>query len=151
MSTTSAISRSISPLALGLFAAGSFFALSALVFLSPFVLSSNAIQNDVYMSNLFLSPPLLAIGGALCLGSWLIAKGLGRLLGWWEAVVLAVVGGGMLAVLYNPVGGHYSSFGPNLVNWPPYLNGPMLGVEVGLGLAVFLAGLLWGQAMARHL
>src|SRR5579859_5475005 len=109
MGSTSAIPRSLSPFALALLAAGGLLVLSALVFLSPFALSPNAIQNDVYMGNLFLSPPLLVVGSALCVGSSLLARAQGRSLGWWQALLLAGVGGGLVALLYGSVGGHYSS------------------------------------------
>jgi hypothetical protein len=140
--------RSVSPAALALLATGGFIVLSALIFLFPFALSPNAIQNDVYMANLFIGAPLLVIGGMLSAASFLFARGQVRLQGWRQALLLSAAGGGLLALLYVFLGGRYSSVGPP-ANWPPYLNEPMLGVTLGLGLAVFITGWIWGQSVVR--
>lgn len=149
MAATSTMQREISPVALGMLAAGGFIVLSAVIFLSPFVLSPYAIQNDVYMANLFIGPPVLVVGGVLVLIGLLVAHFQRRATAWGPALLLIVVAGGLLAVLYALAGGHYVSYGPP-TSWPRYLNEPAMGLTVALSLAVFVAGWIWGWRMGRQ-
>jgi hypothetical protein len=114
-----------------------------LIVLSRFALSLYAIQNDVYMGNLFIGVPLLVVGGILVLASAVVARLQAREVSWTAGLVLAAVAGGLLALLYALFGGHYVSVGPP-PNWPPYLNGTMMIVIPVLDLAVFGAGWVWG-------
>lgn len=119
------------------------------VFFLPFFLSPSAIQNDVYMSNLFLAPPfaagglvLLFVGLVLFLRSAAAQRMRGRGL-WARTMLLALLGAGIVAVASFLVGGHYESFPPGSVYWPPYLNGWELAVTAVVGAAVTVAGWLW--------
>jgi hypothetical protein len=149
MATTSTTRRSTSPVALALLATGGFTMLSAAILLSSFALSPYAIQNDVYLGNLFIGPPLLVIGSLLFVASLLIARIHGRSMAWGQGLLLALAGSSLEGLLYMLVGGHYYSVGPPS-NWPPYLNESMMGITLGLGLAVFLIGWVWGALMARQ-
>lgn len=149
MATTSMTRRGVSPVVLASLATGGYLVLAALIVLSPFVLSPYAIQNDVYMGNLFIGPPLLVIGGILCVVSLLLIRARKWAVAWGAGVVLAVTGSGLLALLYAPFGGHYVSVGPP-ASWPPYLNEPMMVVTLALGLAVFGLGWAWGNRMGRQ-
>jgi hypothetical protein len=92
---------------------------------------------------------MLAIGTVLLIAS-LITTGLQRRsMAWAHGLLLAAVGSGALALHYVVVGGHYVSVGPP-ASWPPYLNEPMMAVTLGLGLAVFIAGWVWGDLMLRQ-
>jgi hypothetical protein len=55
----------------------------------------------------------------------------------------------LIAVAYAPLGGHYRSYGSVAVNWPPYLNEPLMGLTLVVGLVVFVVGWFWG-ASARE-
>jgi hypothetical protein len=73
-------------MASALFATAMFLMLSAIVFLTPFMVSPYAQQNDVYMGNLFIAPLLFLLGSILSLIS-LAALGLRTL----SASALAIV------------------------------------------------------------
>lgn len=149
MTATSTPDRAASPATLALFASGGFMMLSAMIFFSPFVLSPYAIQNDVYMSNLFLSPPLFLLGGIFVLTGLLIARLQGRGMSWGPGLLLTGVGAAFLALLYVLVGGQYSSVGPP-ANWPPYLNEPMMTIALTLGVMEFIIGGGWGILKQSH-
>lgn len=150
MDATSTTRHGVSPMALALLATGGFIVLSAVIFLSPFVLSPYAIQNDVYMTNLFIGPLVLLVGGALVLISLLVAYLRRRVIAWRQALLLTVVTGGLLAALYALAGGHYVSYGGIATSWPPYLNEPVIGLTVVLALMVFIAGWVWGWQMGQQ-
>jgi hypothetical protein len=147
MTPASTTDHGASPIVLALLASGGFISLSAVLFLSPFVLSPYAMQNDVYMGNLFLSPPWFLLGAILFLAGLLIARLQGRGAPWKQGLLLAGIGGVLLALLYLLVGGHYSSVGPPST-WPPYLNETMMGVTLALAVGEFIVGWGWG-ALAR--
>ncbi|HZC05890.1 MAG TPA: hypothetical protein VE338_09625 [Ktedonobacterales bacterium] len=138
----------------GLVALGEFALLTSAVWLSPFAFSPYAIQNDVYMANMFLAPPTALVG--------VVAAGVGvifvlraperRRIGlvWVRALLIAAVGAGALALVYELFGGQYHSVGPEPINWPPYLNEVMLSLTPLVGLLVLLAGWWWGPR-ASHL
>lgn len=149
MSAASTRGDAASPVILALLACGGFIVLSAMIFLSPFVLSPNAMQNDVYMSNLFLSPPWFVLGGVLVLAGLLIARAQGRHVQWVPGLLLAGAGAVVLALLYVLVGGHYTSVGA-AVNWPPYLNETMLGVTLTVAMVEFIIGGAWGTLTQSH-
>lgn len=149
MATTPTMRRGVSPVALALLAGGGFIMLSAAIFLSPLVLSQYAIQNDVYMTNLFIRPPLLLVGDILVLIGLLTAYFRRRVIAWGQALLLIAAAGGLLVVLYTLIGGHYVSYGPP-ASWPLYLNGPIAGITVALSLAMFVAGWGWGTLMRRQ-
>jgi hypothetical protein len=134
---------------LALLASGGFILLSAVLFLSPFVLSSYANQNDVYMGNLFLSPPWFVLGAILFLAGALIARLQRRRAPWGQGLLLAGIGGVLLALLYLLVGGHYTSVGPPSY-WPPYLNETMTAVTLILAVAEFVVGWGWGARTRSH-
>lgn len=129
-----------------------FLLLTGGVLLLPFALSSNAIQNDVYMSNLFLAPLFVVASVALLLVSvWRIfripAERRARL-PWARALLIAVVGAGAVAGASFLVGGQYASIPAGAVYWPPYLNGWLLAVIALVGVAVAVVGWLWGAGEA---
>lgn len=130
-----------------LLALGGYLILTGLALLLPFGLSSFAIQNDVYMANLFLAPlfglvgvVLLLIGAALSLratatrGRWL----------WARALLLAIIGAGVMIGATFLLGGHYESFPPGSVYWPPYLSGELFIAVLVIGALVGVGGWLWG-------
>lgn len=131
-------------------ALGAFLTLAVGVFLLPFFLSPYAIQNDVYMANLFLAPLFLLAGivglltGAISLYRSARPLGVGQV--WLRALVIAVVGAGVVTIASWLVGGRFESFPPGSVIWPPYLNGWLLAVVVATGAAVAVAGWLWGPS-----
>lgn len=191
-----------SPARIALFAASGFVMLCALVFLSPFAVSSGAAQNDVYMANLFIGLPVFVIGSFLfalslaCVGlrmwlavvlavinaiapvvgiigffrspislsaylagadallllaiSWAIARAHDHMNIWARGLLLALLGSGLMGLLYVLFGGHYSSFGDVAINWPPYLTMPMIGVAIGLAIAIFVIGWIWGAASNKQ-
>ncbi len=69
MLTASATRDSGFSASLALYATSAFIILSGLIFLSPFALSANAQQNDVYMGNLFIGVPVFLIGCVLFIAS----------------------------------------------------------------------------------
>jgi hypothetical protein len=130
---------------------GVYTALVCVIYLSPFALSSSAIQNDVYMSNLFLSAPL-ALAGVVCMASGgiiaLRARSRGSMgprmgLVAARALLVALVGAGVVAVAYALFGGRFHSFGPTPISWPPYLNEAVLVATLLVGLMALLVSLWW--------
>jgi hypothetical protein len=79
-------------MASALFATAMFLMLSAVVFLTPFVVSPYAQQNDVYMGNLFLAPLIFLLGSILLLIS-LAALGLRTISASALAIVALLVAG----------------------------------------------------------
>lgn len=139
-----------SRLIVGFAALGGFAVLVSGELFLPFALSQYAIQNDVYMSNLFLGPVFAFIGVVgLFIGGLLSlrqsgAYRLGRL--WLRALALAVVGAGVVAIAALLFGGHYESYPPGAVFWPPYLNEALLAFALVVALLVFLGGLVWDDS-----
>lgn len=138
----------------GLIALGEFALLASVVFLAPFVVSRYAIQNDVYMTNLFLSP-LIAMTGALCagIGTFLVLRSPERRrigLIWMRALLVAALGAGLITLIYELFGGHYQSFGETPLSWPPYLNAVTLGISSLAGLLALLAGWWWAANGFSH-
>jgi hypothetical protein len=79
-----------------LVALGGYAVLISIVFLSPFALSTYAIQNDVYMGNLFLSAPLTLFGVVcLCISALRFLRTPDkRRMGWlWARALLVALGG----------------------------------------------------------
>jgi hypothetical protein len=70
----------------GRLAASAYLMLLGALLETPFLLSAYAQQNDVFMTNLFLAPPIYAIGSTLFIVS-LIGLGLNR----WMALALALL------------------------------------------------------------
>ncbi len=97
MTPASTTDPDASPMVLALLASGGFILLSAVLFLSPFVLSPYAMQNDVYMGNLFLGPPWFLLGAILFLAGALIARLRGRRAPWRQGLLLVGVGGAVSA------------------------------------------------------
>ncbi len=127
-----------------------FLLLTGGVLLLPFALSQNAIQNDVYMSNLFLAPLFVVASVTLLLiGVWRIfrisAERRARL-PWTRALLIAVVGAGAVAGASFLVGGQYASVPAGAVYWPPYLNGWLLAVIAIIAGAVAIIGWRWGAS-----
>lgn len=138
---------------LALLATGGFLLLAGAVFLLPFALSPYPIQNDVYMSNLFLSPAMLLLGVILTIVGFvtvILGRGSRGAMPWvlGRAVTLAVAGGVVIAAANFLFGGQYVSYGPGSVYWPPYLTLPLLALTGVLAIAVFLAALVWGGRAA---
>lgn len=133
-----------------LLAAGGFLLLAGAVFLLPFALSRYAIQNDVYMSNLFLAPAMLLLGVVLAIVGFvtvILSRGsrgvMRRVLG--RAAMLAVAGGVVITIADFVFGGKFVSYGPNSVYWPPYLTLPLLALTGVLAIAIFATALVWGR------
>lgn len=129
---------------------GSFAVLVGGEFLLPFAVSPYAIQNDVYMGNLFIGPVFVVVGGIGVLVGLVglsLTRGLGRR-GWWlglRALLLAIVGAAIVALATLLFGGRFHSEGPSAPDWPPYLTIPLVGVTLVIGCAVsFLAGRVSG-------
>ncbi len=137
-----------------LLAIGAFAVLAGGILLLPFALTPDAIQNDVYMGNLFLAPVFLVVGAGSFVGGLpglVRSPGLqgqrGGLLT--RALLLAVLGGVGVALATFLVGGRYTSVGPN-PNWPPYLNTPLLAVAIVIGILVCVVAAIWnGLASTR--
>jgi len=129
-------------------ALGGYLLLTGALFLSPFLLSQNAIANDVFMANLFIAPVYVVLGILLFLGGLLGARGNWRT-GWgsspWQALLLALAGGGVLLLVYALSGSRYYAFGETVSSLPPYLNLPVFLVSLALGAAIFLLGWLWSS------
>lgn len=136
---------------------GAYAALVCVIYLSPFALTDYAIQNDVYMGNLFLSVPL-AVAGVVCMTlGWFIAVrarrrqrmalSMGQVAT--RALLVALAGAGALGVVYALFGGQYHSFGPTPISWPPYLSDAVLVATLLVGLATLLASLWWSARDAR--
>lgn len=126
---------------------GVYIVLVGLVFLSPFALNSTAIQNDVYMTNLFLSPPIIILGVLCLLIGWIglqravnsgRASGIGM-----RPMIIATLGVLVMAGGYLAFGGRYT-FASGEVEWPPYMNGASIVVALVVGALVLIAALLWG-------
>ncbi len=131
----------------GLIALGEFALLVSAVFITPFVVNKYAIQNDVYMTNLFLAPPIAGLG-VICagIGTLLVLRSPERRrigLIWLRALLVAAVGAGLIIPVYVLLGGHYQSFGETPMIWPPYLNGITLDLAALVGLLTLLAGWWW--------
>jgi hypothetical protein len=82
--------------------------------------------------------------------SWAIARGHARMRTWRRGLALALLGSGIIALLYVFFGGHYSSAGGVAVGWPPYLTPPITGVSIGLAVAIFVLGWRWGETGPRR-
>ncbi|HEU0028060.1 MAG TPA: hypothetical protein VFQ25_13175 [Ktedonobacterales bacterium] len=134
-----------------LLAAGGFALLAGAVFLLPFALSPYAIQNDVYMANLFLAP-LFILAGGICIvvGLVLLARSRGprRDAGrvGMRALLLAALGAAAVAAASFLFGGRYESMGPVAISWPPYLNLPLLAFALVVGAVVCILGWIWGAS-----
>ncbi len=140
--------------ATALLAGGGYAVLVGGVFLLPFAIDANAIQNDVYMSNYFIGLPVLVVG-AICVLAGLLGLGLSREghgpLRWLlalRAAVLAVAGAAVVAIATLLFGGRYYSVGPFATDWPPYLTLEIVVLAVAVGLAVFIAGWIWAAGAA---
>ena len=138
----------------GLIALGEFGLLVSAVFLTPFVVNQYAIQNDVYMTNLFLSPPIAGLG-VICagIGTLLVLRTPERRrigLIWLRALLVAALGAVLITLIYELFGGHYQSFGETPVSWPPYLNGVTLGLSSLAGLLALVAGWWWAANGFPH-
>lgn len=116
---------------ISLLAAGS-FALSASGL--PYSIYTYVVTGDVIL--------LLVVG-------YVIAEKHSLLALWRRGTLLALLGTGILTVLYILFGGHYTSLGGSPLNWPPYLTAPILGVTAGLAGAIFLLGWLWAERPIR--
>lgn len=125
-----------------LLAAGVYVILSGIVFLSPLVLNSTAIQNDVYMTNLFLAPPIIVLGAICLLAGWIgmwreVHAGRANRIGK-RPVIIAALGAVVMLALYLAFGGHYSdAYG--VISWPPYMNGASLVIMLIVGVLVLVA------------
>jgi hypothetical protein len=133
-------------------AAGGYALLVGGIFLLPFVLSPYAIQNDVYMGNLFLGYPLVAAGCAGALVGLLVLVLVPDLRHYaWQwgsrAVLLAVLGAVVVAGAEWLFGGQYSSV-PGNIWWPLYLTLPVVGVALAMGVIIVLVGRALGDS--RH-
>jgi hypothetical protein len=130
-------------------ATGAFTFLVGGIFLLPFLLSPYAIQNDVYMGNLFLGYPFMAVG---CVGAFvgvliliMVPDLRHHALRWGSrAVLLAVLGALVVAGANWLLGGQYIGMSGNIW-WPPYLTLPVVGVSLLMGVITVLAGTAWGQ------
>lgn len=147
--------------ATALLALGAFALVTSALFLFPFAYSPYAIQNDVYMANLFLAPPIALFGlillAAGVIGGVRTAHTQGRRWLWWRPLIIAALGAAVVAAVSPLVGGHYESYPPGAVYWPPYLNGWLLIATAVVGVAVTVAGWFWGvggagseRPRARH-
>jgi hypothetical protein len=139
--------------ATALLATGGFALLAGAVFLLPFALSAYAIQNDVYMSNLFLAPLFILAGGiavvvglVLLLRSHAPRRDTGR--AGMRALLLAALGAGAVAAASFLFGGRYESAGAVAISWPPYLNLPLLAFALAAGIVVGVLGWIWGASAA---
>ena len=139
-------------LAAAILALGGFALLTSGEFLFPFAFSPYAIQNDVYMANLFLTPPIALLGFILLvagvIGGVRTAHLRGQRWQWLRPLAIAALGAAVVAIASPLVGGHYESFPPGLVNWPPYLNEWLLIFAAVVGVAVAVAGWFWGVGVA---
>ena len=130
-----------------LLASGGFALLTGGLFLLPFVITTTAIQNDVYMGN-YLIGPLFLVAGGICLAMGLLSLGMAhaghRRILLMRALLLAVAGAVAVAVANLLFGGRYYSVGPSAPDWPPYLTLEILVVAVVVGIAVCVAGWVWG-------
>lgn len=131
-----------------LLATGGFLLLAGGVFLLPFALSPYAIQNDVYIGNYVVGPLVLVVGAVGVLGGLLGLSRSRRLRGHRTGVVarallLAFAGGAALTIAMFLVGGRYHSVGPQAVDWPPYLNLPLLAVAPALCVVVGVIAWKW--------
>jgi hypothetical protein len=134
-------------------ALSAFLLLTGGVLLLPFALSPNAIQNDVYMANLFLLP-LFVIGSIVfllvgVLRNFRVPAERRAPWPWARALLLAVVGAAAVVGASFLVGGQYASVPAGDVYWPPYLNGWLLAVIALIGVAVAVAGWVWGTGESR--
>ncbi len=133
-------------------ALGAFMLLASGEFLFPFVFSPNSIQNDVYMANLFLAPPIALLGLILLVAGVITGVRTAHMRGqrwqWRRPLLIAVLGAAVVAVASPLVGGHYESYPPGAVNWPPYLNEWLLIFAAVVGVAVAVAGWFWGAGVA---
>jgi hypothetical protein len=142
------ITSAASPASAALIAVGAYAILVGAVFLLPFALSSYSIQNDVYMTNFFLSP-LFFLFGAFCILIGLVAMRRSRtvrdaaLQAGWHAALLAILGAVTITGATFLVGGQYESFGDTPIYWPPYLNISLLLFTLALGVIVGFIGALW--------
>lgn len=136
-----------------LLAVGVYIILSGLVFLSPLVLNPTANQNDVYMSNLFLAPPITALGVLCLLVGWIgmwrqvhagRASRIGR-----RPVIIAALGAVVMLALYLVFGGHYVN-GYNVMSWPPYMNEVSLLIMLLVGVLVLVATRSWYADVPRE-
>ncbi len=93
---------------------------------------------------------LLFEAGLLIILGLVIARAHGWQQAWLEGLLLVGAGSGLMALVYVLFGGRYHSVGPNAPDWPPYLTMPVLGVALGLGLAIFVIGWAWGKMTARR-
>lgn len=126
---------------------GVYIVLVGLIFLSPFALNSTAIQNDVYMTNLFLSPPIIILGAICLIIGWIglqravnagRASGIGM-----RPMIIATLGAVVMAAGYLAFGGQFM-FASGDVEWPPYMNDMSIVVALVVGALVLVAALFWG-------
>ncbi|HEU5348324.1 MAG TPA: hypothetical protein VFU63_06900 [Ktedonobacterales bacterium] len=82
--------------------------------------------------------------------SWAIARGHARMKTWRRGLALALLGSGIIALLYVLFGGHYASAGGVVVSWPPYLMPSITGVSIALAVAIFVLGWRWGETGPRR-
>jgi hypothetical protein len=138
----------VSPASAALIAVGAYTILVGIVILLPFALSSYSLQNDVYMTNLFLSP-LYFLFGVFCIVAGLVVlrrsrttRGAALRVGWHTAI-LAILGAVAVTGTTFLLGGQYVSYGDTPIYWPPYLNSPLILFTLALGVIVAFVGALW--------
>ncbi len=146
--------RGPSRLAVASLAMGGYLLLAGIVFQSPFLRASRAIQNDVFLTNLFIAPLYCVLGGLLLLAGLLGARGhwrRGRGSALWRPLLLAVAGAGVLLLVYYLFGSRYYAYQETSSSLPPYLNVPVLVASLALGVVIFLAGWVWsGRSSLSH-
>jgi hypothetical protein len=120
------------------FALGGYVLLVAFQLLAVFWLSNRAIQNDVFMPNLFLGTLAALAGLVLLVVS--ILTGIGRsdmrdrsaLI----ALLVAIMGATLFGVYYWIFGNRFYAFGETVSSLPPYYGLQEALVSLALGLAV---------------
>ncbi len=136
-----------------LLAVGVYIILVGVVFWSPFALNSTAIQNDMYMTNLFLAPAIIALGVICLLVGWIgmqraVNAGRAREI-WRRPVIIAALGAAVMIVGYLAFGGHYV-FASGEIQWPPYMNGASMVIALVIGILVLVAASIWGFGARRR-
>jgi hypothetical protein len=120
----------------------------ALALVNPVVvvaLSAWLANNSGLFGGRFYAAPTVADAGILIAASAFVAGAHNQWRAWGQALLLAVAGAGVVTLASYLFGTRYYAFGETVSSVPPYLDLPVLGLSLALGIAIFVMSRAWSS------